>query len=63
MEISAVVSLFESWKNDFAHDTSNPALDIGPKRGVQLRLYQEKSLSKMFGNGRARSGAHGAVFT
>jgi DNA excision repair protein ERCC-3 len=41
---------------DFAHDTANPALDVGLKRGVQLRPYQEKSLSKMFGNGRARSG-------
>eukprot|EP00878_Enallax_costatus_P006782 GHUV01007109.1.p1 GENE.GHUV01007109.1~~GHUV01007109.1.p1 ORF type:complete len:1248 (+),score=504.27 GHUV01007109.1:413-4156(+) len=41
---------------DFAHDTLNPPLDISLKPGVQLRPYQEKSLSKMFGNGRARSG-------
>eukprot|EP00879_Flechtneria_rotunda_P000696 GHRR01000813.1.p1 GENE.GHRR01000813.1~~GHRR01000813.1.p1 ORF type:complete len:1479 (+),score=656.13 GHRR01000813.1:508-4437(+) len=41
---------------DFSHDTTNPPLDIGLKPGVQLRPYQEKSLSKMFGNGRARSG-------
>ncbi|WIA23544.1 hypothetical protein OEZ85_000275 [Tetradesmus obliquus] len=41
---------------DFAHDDANPGLDIGLKRGVQLRPYQEKSLAKMFGNGRARSG-------
>ncbi|KAF6251089.1 hypothetical protein COO60DRAFT_1629131 [Scenedesmus sp. NREL 46B-D3] len=41
---------------DFAHDTSNAGLDVALKRGVALRPYQEKSLSKMFGNGRARSG-------
>lgn len=41
---------------DFTNDTTNPPLDMGINRGVQLRPYQEKSLSKMFGNGRARSG-------
>lgn len=35
---------------------ANKGLDIGLKPGVELRPYQEKSLSKMFGNGRARSG-------
>jgi hypothetical protein len=35
---------------------ANKGLDIELKRGVELRPYQEKSLSKMFGNGRARSG-------
>lgn len=35
---------------------ANKGLDIHLKRGVELRPYQEKSLSKMFGNGRARSG-------
>jgi DNA excision repair protein ERCC-3 len=41
---------------DFSHDTTNRPLDISLLPGVQLRPYQEKSLSKMFGNGRARSG-------
>jgi len=35
---------------------ANKGLDIGLKPGVELRPYQEKSLRKMFGNGRARSG-------
>lgn len=38
------------------HDTHNPDLTIDLKPNVQHRPYQEKSLSKMFGNGRARSG-------
>lgn len=46
---------------DFAHDTLNAPLDISLKPGVQLRPYQEKSLSKMFGNGRARSGTSQAT--
>ena len=41
---------------DFANDTSNPNIDIDLKASTTLRPYQEKSLSKMFGNGRARSG-------
>lgn len=41
---------------DFRHDAVNPDLDIQLKPHVKLRPYQEKSLSKMFGNGRARSG-------
>ena len=41
---------------DFKHDTHNPDLAIDLKPNVQHRPYQEKSLSKMFGNGRARSG-------
>ncbi|KAK9454425.1 P-loop containing nucleoside triphosphate hydrolase protein [Dipodascopsis uninucleata] len=41
---------------DFRNDTRNPNLDIDLKPSTQIRSYQEKSLSKMFGNGRARSG-------
>ncbi|CAN4122252.1 unnamed protein product [Withania somnifera] len=41
---------------DFRNDTVNPDLDIELKVNAQPRPYQEKSLSKMFGNGRARSG-------
>jgi hypothetical protein len=41
---------------DFKHDSVNPNLDIELKPDVSLRPYQEKSLAKMFGNGRARSG-------
>jgi hypothetical protein len=41
---------------DFRGDTHNPPLDIELRPNVQLRPYQEKSLAKMFGNGRARSG-------
>jgi len=41
---------------DFRNDTTNPNLEIDLKPTSTLRPYQEKSLSKMFGNGRARSG-------
>jgi DNA excision repair protein ERCC-3 len=41
---------------DCAVRQANKGLDIHLKKGVELRPYQEKSLSKMFGNGRARSG-------
>ncbi len=41
---------------DFRNDTVNANLEIDLKPTTQLRPYQEKSLSKMFGNGRARSG-------
>lgn len=41
---------------DFRHDTINPSLKIDLKPNTRIRVYQEKSLSKMFGNGRARSG-------
>ncbi|KAL2238246.1 UNVERIFIED_CONTAM: General transcription and DNA repair factor IIH helicase subunit XPB1 [Sesamum indicum] len=41
---------------DFRNDTINPDLDMELKPHAQPRPYQEKSLSKMFGNGRARSG-------
>lgn len=41
---------------DFRNDSRNPDLEIDLKPSTQIRPYQEKSLSKMFGNGRARSG-------
>jgi DNA excision repair protein ERCC-3 len=41
---------------DFRNDEVNPNLDIDLKPIAQIRSYQEKSLSKMFGNGRAKSG-------
>ncbi|KAK9479395.1 P-loop containing nucleoside triphosphate hydrolase protein [Lipomyces japonicus] len=41
---------------DFRNDARNPNLEIDLKPSTQIRPYQEKSLSKMFGNGRARSG-------
>jgi len=40
---------------DFKRDTSSPNPPIAP-RSNSIRSYQEKSLHKMFGNGRARSG-------
>ncbi|RZC57312.1 hypothetical protein C5167_004620 [Papaver somniferum] len=41
---------------DFRNDTVNADLNMELKPQAQPRPYQEKSLSKMFGNGRARSG-------
>ncbi|XP_058804091.1 general transcription and DNA repair factor IIH helicase subunit XPB isoform X2 [Phymastichus coffea] len=41
---------------DFRNDTVNPDINIDLKPATLLRPYQEKSLRKMFGNGRARSG-------
>jgi len=41
---------------DFRNDTINPDINIDLKPLAVLRPYQEKSLRKMFGNGRARSG-------
>src|SRR6266536_6010816 len=41
---------------DFRNDDANATLDIDLKPSAQIRHYQEKSLSKMFGNGRAKSG-------
>ena len=41
---------------DFKNDTINANLDIDLKPATTIRPYQETSLSKMFGNGRARSG-------
>ncbi|QDS69166.1 hypothetical protein FKW77_010542 [Venturia effusa] len=41
---------------DFQGDVANATLDIDLKPAAQIRPYQEQALSKMFGNGRARSG-------
>lgn len=41
---------------DFHNDQVNPNLDIDLRPNTTIRSYQEKSLSKMFSNGRARSG-------
>lgn len=41
---------------DFRNDMLNPDLNIDLRPITHIRPYQEKSLSKMFGNGRARSG-------
>ncbi|GFO21399.1 tfiih basal transcription factor complex helicase xpb subunit [Plakobranchus ocellatus] len=41
---------------DFRNDTLNPDVNLDLKPSTILRPYQEKSLRKMFGNGRARSG-------
>jgi len=41
---------------DFRNDDVNANLDIDLRPNTQIRPYQEKSLSKMFGNGRAKSG-------
>lgn len=41
---------------DFRNDRTNPDLDIDLKPITHIRPYQEKSLAKMFGNSRARSG-------
>jgi len=41
---------------DFNNDDTNPNLEIDLKPHAQIRYYQEKALSKMFSNSRARSG-------
>ncbi|KAI9102019.1 P-loop containing nucleoside triphosphate hydrolase protein [Phlyctochytrium arcticum] len=41
---------------DFRNDGSNAELTVDLKPTTRLRSYQEQSLSKMFGSGRARSG-------
>ena len=41
---------------DFRADASTPSMAIDLKPLTRIRVYQEKSLAKMFGNGRARSG-------
>jgi len=41
---------------DFRNDTINRDINMDLKPSTLLRPYQEKSLRKMFGNGRARSG-------
>lgn len=41
---------------DFRRDKLNKDMSVDLKASTTLRPYQEKSLRKMFGNGRARSG-------
>jgi DNA excision repair protein ERCC-3 len=41
---------------DFRNDKSLPAVSMDLKPSTTVRPYQERSLSKMFGNGRARNG-------
>lgn len=42
---------------DFRNDNTNPNVDrMDLKPHTRIRRYQERSLAKMFGNGRARSG-------
>lgn len=41
---------------DFRNDSTLKNLDMDLKGNVAIRTYQEVSLNKMFGNGRARSG-------
>lgn len=41
---------------DFRNDRLNADLEMDLKPTTHIRPYQEKSLAKMFGNGRARSG-------
>mmetsp|Transcript_8471 Transcript_8471/g.37770 ORF Transcript_8471/g.37770 Transcript_8471/m.37770 type:complete len:728 (+) Transcript_8471:771-2954(+) len=41
---------------DFRNDSVNKSVDMDLKPIAKIRPYQEKSLAKMFGNGRARSG-------
>ncbi|CAH1112643.1 unnamed protein product [Psylliodes chrysocephalus] len=41
---------------DFRNDSVNPDINVDLRPSAVLRPYQEKSLRKMFGNGRARSG-------
>ena len=41
---------------DFKNDHRNPILTMDLRPSTAIRPYQEKSLSKMFSNGRARSG-------
>ena len=41
---------------DFRNDKVNPNVPMDLKPHARIRRYQERSLAKMFGNGRARSG-------
>ncbi|KAL0225269.1 hypothetical protein RCL1_003181 [Eukaryota sp. TZLM3-RCL] len=41
---------------DFTNDSLLPRINLRLKETTTIRYYQEKSLSKMFSNGRARSG-------
>ncbi|KAH7135058.1 P-loop containing nucleoside triphosphate hydrolase protein [Dendryphion nanum] len=50
------ISLPLTEEYDFNNDTKNANLDIDLRPHAQIRYYQEKALSKMFSNSRARSG-------
>ncbi|KAF2405274.1 DNA repair helicase rad25 [Trichodelitschia bisporula] len=50
------ISLPLTEEYDFRNDRVNPNLDIDLKPSAKIRPYQEQALSKMFGNGRSRSG-------
>lgn len=41
---------------DFRNDIANPSISLDLKPIAKIRPYQDKSLEKIFGNGRARSG-------
>ena len=65
IDTKGVTELRESLQNlkymileeyDFRRDNNNPTLNIDLKPNTSLRPYQEVSLSKMFSQGRARSG-------
>ncbi|KAF2113854.1 P-loop containing nucleoside triphosphate hydrolase protein [Lophiotrema nucula] len=50
------ISLPLTEEYDFNNDEVNAKLDIDLRPHAQIRYYQEKALSKMFSNSRARSG-------
>ena len=54
LEMEPPYPLMEEY--DFRNDKVNPQLTVDIRPQTKIRLYQEKSLAKMFGNGRARSG-------
>lgn len=53
---SLELSLPLTQEYDFRNDELNANLEIDLKPHAQIRYYQENALSKMFSNGRARSG-------
>ncbi|RYR76279.1 hypothetical protein Ahy_A01g000886 [Arachis hypogaea] len=55
-EVAAAAEEKETHAFEINPSQVNPDLDMELKPQAQPRPYQEKSLSKMFGNGRARSG-------
>ncbi|KAE8055361.1 hypothetical protein FH972_012202 [Carpinus fangiana] len=55
-EVAAAAEEKETHAFEIDPSQVNPDLDVELKPHAQPRPYQEKSLSKMFGNGRARSG-------
>ncbi|XVE55259.1 hypothetical protein DITRI_Ditri03aG0144900 [Diplodiscus trichospermus] len=55
-ELAAAAEEKKTYEFEIDPSQVNPDLDMELKPHAQPRPYQEKSLSKMFGNGRARSG-------